>query len=102
MQTILEHITVCEQQLLTNRVCVNGIISDNEEKMKKVCHKFYISRSGDPNKVVASPGDPSHALQLVIGDFLTSDESSMYKYKVAAKKAQYIAGKIKNTRYFSR
>jgi hypothetical protein len=83
---ILEHITVYEQQLLTNGVCVNVIIS--EEKMKKVCHEFYISRSSDPNNVVASPGDPLYALQLVIGDFLTSDESSMYKYKVAAEKAQ--------------
>jgi hypothetical protein len=96
---ILKHLAECKQELLQNGISVNGIISDNEEKMKKVRKEFYRSHASEPNNVVSAPGDPPHALQLVIGDFLKSDDVAVSKYKLTTEKAQYIAGKFKNTRY---
>lgn len=95
---ILQHISAYEERLNANGVWVNGVMSDNEEKMKKVRSDFYRDHAGNPNNVVASPGDPPHALQLVIGDFLKSEKASLCKYKDASEKAQYISNKFKNTR----
>jgi hypothetical protein len=79
---ILQHISTCEEGLNANRVQGNGVMSDNKEKMKRVCSNLNNSHAGDSSNVVASPGDLSHALQLVIGDLLKSTKASLYKYKM--------------------
>jgi hypothetical protein len=98
-ENILRHITTCEEYLKTQQIRVSGIVSDNEEKMKKVRLDFYNTHAHNSLHVVASPGDTPHALQLVIGDFLQW-ESNLFSFKNVAEKAQYIANKFKNTRYF--
>jgi len=44
---------------------VNGLISDNENKMKNVREQFKADYS-KPNHVVSCPGDAPHGLNLVV------------------------------------
>lgn len=94
-ENIITHVNECEAFLKTHGIHLNGIVSDNEPKMRKVRQEFYNDRGGDPANVFASPGDPPHALQLVIGDILTSD---VLNCQSISTKAQYVASKFKNTR----
>jgi hypothetical protein len=95
---ILQHITDCEQDLLQRGVRANGVMSNNKEKIKKVRSDFYNNHLNDPNNVVASPRDPPHVLQLVIGDFLNNKKLLLQEYKETAEKADYITDKIRYTR----
>jgi hypothetical protein len=46
-------------------VRVNGLISDNENKMRGVREQFKADYS-KPDHVVSCPGDAPHALNLVV------------------------------------
>ncbi len=59
-----------ERELKQIGVEIIGLITDNEPKMVKVRGDFE-EQHRLMEKHIACPGDPPHALQLVIGDVLT-------------------------------
>lgn len=66
---------------------VIGCISDNENKMIKVREEF------EKEHLVPCPGDPPHAIQLVIGDIIQHQS-----FSAVVAKANFITDKFKNTR----
>ncbi|MGZ4851495.1 MAG: hypothetical protein ACXV2C_08975 [Candidatus Bathyarchaeia archaeon] len=93
-ENILDHLDTCVTELKKLDVTVRALITDNEEKMKKVRIAFY-NKYNTGERVMFCPGDPPHALQLVINDILDFPQ-----FKLTVKQAQSIGKKIKNTRYY--
>lgn len=99
---ILQDVNKCVDELSEIDVKPAGLITDNEEKMKSVRTSFYkkhneenlIENGWAPVNPVAAPGDPPHALQLVVKDVMEHHD-----FAQTVKKAAHIAKKFKNTRY---
>jgi hypothetical protein len=68
-ERMLEIASECVSELATIGVETRGLITDNEEKMKKLRQDFY-NKFNTPDHVVSCPGDPPHAIQLIIGEVL--------------------------------
>lgn len=88
-ENILREVDSCVDQLKQQNISTVGLISDNEAKMLLLRRTFYNKYHNDN---VATPGDPPHAIHLVVKDVLDL-------YKPLVEKAQVVSKKFKNTRY---
>lgn len=71
-ENICTIVNQCKTELEEIGAKVQGLISDNEVKMISVREKFE-KQEKDREHFLSCPGDPPHAIQLVIGDVLSSD-----------------------------
>lgn len=62
---ILKIIDAEVMQLTSMGIGVRGLITDNEAKMVNVRDQFRVDYSA-PGLIVSCPGDPPHALQLIV------------------------------------
>jgi len=87
---LFKDLQVCTNNLKNMGVTVKGVITDNEKKMLKVRSKFGLMGDGVQR---ATPGDPAHALQLVLKDILTHPD-----FEVVVSQSSIVSTKFKNTR----
>jgi hypothetical protein len=92
---ILRITNKCVAELKAINVETRGLITNNEEKMQKVPKEFHNQHNSQTpgGQVVSYPGDPPHALQLVVGETLRFPE-----FEDIMTKAQHITKSFKNTR----
>eukprot|EP01127_Copromyxa_protea_P013968 TRINITY_DN381_c0_g1_i18.p1 TRINITY_DN381_c0_g1~~TRINITY_DN381_c0_g1_i18.p1 ORF type:complete len:373 (-),score=46.18 TRINITY_DN381_c0_g1_i18:722-1840(-) len=90
---ILEEIDGVVSSLSKIGVKVRGIISYNEQKMLSVRQQFAADATEILDQVVSCPGDPPHALQLVVKDI-----KSLPDFEKICADSNFLQNKIKNTR----
>jgi len=90
-ENLMTHLSACVDELEKLGSSVSGIINDNEPKSGAVRQKFHEKYH---DKIVFTPGDAPHALQLVVRDIIEKVES----HKKVNDNAIFVADKFKNTR----
>lgn len=90
-ENILTVVTQCQDELPPG-VVVRGLITDNEEKMRTLRDRFE-SKERAKGNFVSCPGDPLHAIQLVICETL-----KLPQFEKIVSDANFVSMTFKNTR----